>query len=309
MPKYKIIVNPISGRCNGAKLTPLIQSTFRDQQINFDLVHTETPWHASALTLEAIKDGYDYVIAGGGDGTVNEVINGFMMARAAGYKGAAMGVISVGRGNDFAFSMGIPTDCLAGCNVIIKGDTRKIDVGKVTGGLYPEGRYFGNGVGIGFDAVVGFEAVKLKRLSGFPSYIVAALRTMLLYYNAPLLRVELDEKVIEQPCLMVSTMNGYRLGGGFFMTPESKADDGKFDICLVNKITRLQMLGLIGQFTKGTQGSHPAVSFARSSRVKVTALEGSIPSHADGETLCTKGEELLMEIMPQKIDLVYAKPE
>ena len=90
-----------------------------------------------------------------------------------------MGILSVGRGNDFAFGVGVPRDLEAGCRTLAQNNRRTIDVGWVVGGLYPQGRYFGNGVGIGFDAVVGFEALKMKWLHGFPSYIVAALKTRL----------------------------------------------------------------------------------------------------------------------------------
>ncbi|MEN6435655.1 MAG: diacylglycerol kinase family protein [Anaerolineaceae bacterium] len=308
MPSYKIILNPISGRGTGARLSPLIASYLHNHQVDFDLVHTESPWHAAELTREAIAQNFDYIVAAGGDGTTNEVINGFMMAREAGIQHkSAMGVLSVGRGNDFAYSMGIPSTYEAGCNALIKGETRKIDIGKVTGGLYPEGRYFGNGIGIGFDAVVGFEAVKMKQLKGFSSYIAGALKTMIFHFDSPELQVELDSSTITNRFLMVSIMNGIRLGGGFFMTPDSQSEDGHFDLCLVKKVNRMQALGLIMQFTHGTQGSHPAVTFARSKKLKVTALQGSIPAHADGETICTKGDQLSIEIIPQSIDLVYAK--
>ncbi|MBP8857408.1 MAG: diacylglycerol kinase family lipid kinase [Anaerolineaceae bacterium] len=308
MPSFKIILNPTSGRGRGASLYSVLSQTLTDQNLNFEIQKTEYPWHAIKITMQAIEQGVDYVIAAGGDGTVNEVINGFVQAQQKGLTGSAMGVICVGQGNDFAYSMGIPTDWQAGSRLLQKCENRKVDIGKVTGGLYPEGRYFGNGVGIGFDAVVGFEAVKLRPLRGFAAYFAGALRTMMLYYNAPLLRIELDDKVLEQPCLMVSIMNGYRLGGGFFMTPNSQPDDGKLDICLVGSVKRTELLGLIEKFTRGTQGSHPAVSFARSSHIKVTALDGTIPAHTDGETLCTKEKEILVEITPYQLDLIYAKP-
>ncbi len=80
------------------------------------------------------------------------------------------------------------------------------------GGLFPEGRFFGNGVGVGFDAVVGFEAMKMKRLIGFLSYVVAAWKTIFLYCWAPLVRIEYDEHTLEIPALMVSIMNGRRMG-------------------------------------------------------------------------------------------------
>jgi YegS/Rv2252/BmrU family lipid kinase len=307
MPSYKIILNPTSGRGTGAKVSPLIENFLHDHHVDFDLVHTDAPWHAAELAKEAISQGYDYIVAAGGDGTMNEVINGFMMARDAGIQHkSVMGALSVGRGNDFTFSMGIPSTYEEGCKALIKGETRKIDIGKVSGGLYPEGRYFGNGIGIGFDAVVGFESVRMKQLKGFSSYIAGALKTMIFHFDAPELQVELDNEKITNRYLMVSIMNGYRLGGGFFMTPESKPDDGYFDLCLVEKVSRFQALKLVLQFTRGTQGSHPAVTFSRSKKIKVTAIKGSIPAHADGETICTKGDQLVLEVIPQQIDLIYA---
>jgi diacylglycerol kinase family enzyme len=177
-------------------------------------------------------------------------------------------------------------------------------VGFVKGGLYPDGRYFGNGVGIGFDAVVGFEAAKLKKLHGFANYLVAALRTMFLYYQAPLVRIELDKDVVKLPALMVSIMNGKRMGGGFMMAPQSQIADGLFDLCIVGQVSRMGILGLIPQFTKGTQAGHPKVSMRQSGRVVVVAEQGSLPAHADGETLCTEGKTLTLELLPGALEMI-----
>ena len=136
----------------------------------------------------------------------------------------ALGVLCSGRGNDFAFGAGIPMDIEQGCQTLKDGHKSLIDVGYVKGGLFPEGRYFGNGVGIGFDAVVGFVAAKQKHLSGFASYIVAALKTVFLYYHAPKVRIEVDDRTYEYSALMVSIMNGRRMGGGFHMAPKSRFD-------------------------------------------------------------------------------------
>jgi diacylglycerol kinase family enzyme len=173
--------------------------------------------HAVELARNAVRDGCGVVVAVGGDGTANEVLNGLMLAKIKGEGESTMAVISVGQGNDFAFGVGVPPGLEAGCKALAQGHTGKIDVGKVAGGLYPEGRYFGNGVGIGFDAVVGFEALKLKRLHGFMAYLVAALRTIFLYYHAPLVEIDFDGEILTLPALMVSIMNGRRMGGGFMM--------------------------------------------------------------------------------------------
>ena len=320
MSKYKIIVNPTAGRGTGEQSIPHIERMLNEYDLDFDLVCTERPWHAAELAQEAAVTGYDVVVAVGGDGTANEVLNGLMLAKTTpppqswggprgGREGPAMGILCVGRGNDFAYGMDIPIDLEVGCRVLAQDHRRTVDVGRVTGGLYPQGRYFGNGVGVGFDAVVGFEAVKMTWLTGFPSYIVAVLKTVFLYYKAPLAKIEYDEQAITQPSLMISIMNGRRMGGGFFMAPEGKTDDGLFDLCIAREVSRARIFGLIPHFLRGTQATQEPVRMEQARRVVVTAVEGVLPAHADGETLCTEGQRLEMELLPSQIEIICLAPE
>jgi len=302
---YKIIVNPISGRGEGEQSIPHIEQLLQGHGLTYDLVRTERPWHAADLAQQAATSGYGVVVAAGGDGTANEVLNGLMRAKAAGVEHLpAMGILAVGRGNDFAFSMGAPENLEEGCRLLAEGRTHKVDVGRVAGGLYPQGRYFGNGAGIGFDAVVGFEALKLTWLHGFPSYIVAALKTIFLYFRAPVVRIEYDGQTLTRACLMVSVMNGRRLGGGFMMAPEGRTDDGLFDVCIAAQVSRARVFALLPRFMKGTQAGHPAIQFVRARNLTVTAVEGVLPAHTDGETLCTDGKQLVLELLPQQIEFV-----
>jgi YegS/Rv2252/BmrU family lipid kinase len=306
--RHKIIVNPISGRGFGAESIPQIERFLNDHGLEYEVVRTERPWHAAELAQQAAAAGFDVVVSAGGDGTANEVINGLVKAKVSGQGSAAMGVISVGRGNDFAYSMGIPTELEADCQVLAQGYRHTMDVGKVTGGLYPEGRLFGNGVGIGFDAVVGFEALKMKRLHGFASYLVAALKTIFLYFQAPLVQVEYDDASLSRSTLMVSIMNGRRMGGGFMMAPEGVNNDGVFDVIIANQVSRPQVFVLITRFMGGTQAGHEAIQIEQARRIKVTALEGVLPAHADGETLCIDGKELVIELLPGQLDLITQAP-
>ncbi len=309
MCKYKIIVNPTSGRGAGAESIPYIKRTLNEHKLSFDVVRTERPWHAAELAQEAAAE-YDVVVAAGGDGTANEVLNGLMWAKTSPPgKACTMGVLSVGRGNDFACGMNIPTDLEAGCRALIRDHRRTIDVGRVSGGLYPEGRYVGNGVGIGFDTIVGFEAAKMTRLTGFPSYIAAVFKTVFLYYNAPLVKIEYDDQTITQTALMISIMNGRRLGGGFFVTPEAKSDDGLFDLCITRGVSRARVFGLIPHFLRGTQATQEPIRMERACKVVITAVDGSLPAHADGETLCTEGERIELEMLPGQIEIVCLPQE
>jgi len=215
-----------------------------------------------------------------------------------------MGMLAVGRGNDFAFGVGIPKGLEAGCRVISNGYRKKIDIGRVVGGDYPEGRYFGNGVGIGFDAVVGFEALKMTRLTGLISYIVAALKTIFLYYQAPFVRIEYDRQELELPALMVSIMNGRRMGGGFMMAPDSSPTDGLLDLCIARQVSRWRIITLIPHFLKGDQAKEEPITTCQARRVVVTALEGTLPAHADGETLCYQGKQLTIELLPTQLEII-----
>ncbi len=304
MLKYKIIVNPLAGKGNALQAVPAIEQQLKAAGLNYDIVLTERPGHAIELAYQAVKDHYDVIVGGGGDGTANEVINGLMRARQEGMNQVKMGMLAIGRGNDFAYSMRVPIDLKAGCEALVKAEGRMIDIGFFKGGLYPQGRYFGNGVGIGFDAVVGFEAAKLRRLSGMPGYVVGAFKTMFLYFKAPVLEIREGEKTITQPCLMVSTMNGRRLGGTFFMAPQGKSDDGVFDITIVGQLSKFGILMMIPRFMKGTQAGHPAVTIFQASKIEVKAVKGSIPAHADGETICTEGEQLSIELLPRQLMLI-----
>ena len=306
MTRYRVIVNPTSGRGTGGRSVPKITELLQGYQLDFDLVLTERPWHAADLAEAAAREGYDCVVAAGGDGTANEVLNGLM--RMAREDRPVMGILCVGRGNDFAYGMRIPTELEAGCKTLAQGHQEMVDVGRVSGGLYPDGRYFGNGIGIGFDAVVGFVAKEMTLLHGFVSYLVAALETMFLYYKVPDVRVEFDGQALTMPALMVSVMNGRRMGGGFMMAPEAINDDGQFDLCIARQVSRPNILRLMLRFMKGTQRGDPAITTGRTAQLRVTAVRGALPAHADGETLCKEGEVLTAELLPRQIRLVCEPP-
>jgi len=300
-----LIVNPLAGKGFALKAIPEIESILNQLGLDYDIILTEYPGHAIQLAKDAGSNGYQTVVAVGGDGTANEVINGLMQDVEAGNLSANLAVLPVGRGNDFSFGMGVPHDLDEACKALAEAKTRKIDVGLVKGGDYPDGRYFGNGVGIGFDTVVGFEAAKLPNfISGIPAYLIAAVKTIFLYFRAPLLRVELDNEVIEQTCLLVSLMNGRRMGGSFMFAPESEQDDGLLNLCIVEGVTRGEVLKIFPKVMSGTQGEHPAVKMPLSQKVKITALSGSLPVHADGETICEAGSALEVTILKQQLPMI-----
>jgi len=304
MTKYLVILNPSAGKGNAEKALPQVKELLESHDLDYVLIKTESGKHVYDLAYSATDNGFDVVVAGGGDGTANEVINALMNSHTDGKKLPKFGVVPLGRGNDFAASMGIEQDLVKSIDIIAKNNSKKIDIGQVIGGNYPEGLYFGNGVGIGFDTIVGFEAAKLPAfLNGAPGYFLGALSTLFFHFKKPLLNIKLDNEEINQECVMVTTMNGRRLGGTFMIAPESKPDDGLFSLLIVEQSSRLGLLKLLAKVMAGTQAGHPLVKMPLSGRVEITALTGALAVHADGETICERGEKLVIINHPRKIEL------
>jgi diacylglycerol kinase (ATP) len=308
MRKYRVIANPTAGSGAGERAIPQIERLLTKYNLDADIVRTQGPWHAAELAREAAVAGWDVVVAAGGDGTANEVVNGLMEAKQAGQGSAALGVLCIGRGNDFAHGVGAPYDLEHACQVLIEDYRRMIDVGRVAGGRYPQGRYFGNCVGVGFDAIGTIEVAKLPRLGGFLSYFIAVLKTIFLYYKAPLTTVEYDGQTLTQPSLMVSIMNGRRLGGGFMMAPDAEPDDGLFDLCIAGEVNRARMFSLIPHFLRGTQATQEPITTGRAAHISITAVEGSLPAQTDGEILCIDGQHLEIELLSRQIEVVCRSP-
>lgn len=309
MPPYYVIVNPTSGRGFAGRSLPELEATLLRYHLDYKLVLTEGPWQAADLAEKAAREGYETVVIASGDGTANEVLNGLMRARQKGFDKTAMGQIAVGTGNDFAFGMGIPGGIETGCRILSENYRRKMDVGIIKGGDYPEGRYFGNGVGIGFDAETGFVAAKIRWTRGLLLYLIAALETVFIYFKAPKVRLQYDKQELTQPSLMISIMNGRRMGGGFFFAPEGDPGDGWFDLCIAAAPSRLRTFGLIPYFMKGTQASQKEVTMVKARKVVATAVEGDLPVHCDGETVCFKGKEVSIELLPAQIEFITQKPK
>ena len=305
--KYFVIVNPISGHGLGEKSIPQIESSLRESRLDFTLVRTERVWHAAELAEGAARDGYDVIVSASGDGTVNEVINGIMKARKDGHKKSAFSALSIGTGNDFSGGTGIPTNLNDGLKSLVANKRKTIDLGIVKGGYYPEGRYFGNGIGVGFDAAVGNEAIKVRWARGLPAYLIGVIKTVFLYYDPPQVEIILDDKeTINQVSLMISVMNGRRMGGGFQMTPNSKPDDGFFDLCIAETASKGRILMLIPHFLRGTQATQLEVKMRRAKKVSIRSLDKTFPAHADGEFICLKGLSLTLELLPLELEIICA---
>lgn len=305
MFKYKIIANPGANRGAARQRIPEIETELINHNLNFDIVQTGYPLHATDIARQAAADDYDVIVAAGGDGTSNEVLNGLMLAKHDTGKQPVMGILTAGSGNDFAYSMGIPDRLDEGVSILAKAERRTIDVGLVRTDLNPEGRYFGNAIGIGFDAVGSLVADKYKRLPGFISYLLASFETIFFHFNAPEMKIELDDETITQRALMVSIMNGTRIGGGFLVAPEGNPDDGLLDLCIVGSVSRPRAIQILFQVTGGKHYGSKDVKGRQTRTLIVTAIDGTLPAHIDGDSLCTEGHQISVELLPRQLDIIY----
>ena len=305
--KCLVIVNPVSGRGFAKKMIPEIEAGLCKHGLEYKLVRTERPWHAAEIAENATHEGYDVIVVASGDGTANEALNGLMRARRQGHTQTALALLPVGTGNDMSYGLGIRGELDENIETLAKNQRKKIDVGFVQGGDYPEGRYFANGVGIGFDAAVGFVAVRVRWVRGLLAYLVAVLKTVFIYYKSPTVQISYNDVSYAQPSLMISIMNGQRMGGGFYMAPQGDPRDGHFDLCIASEASRLRIFGLVPYFLKGTQASQPEITTGRTNKITIKALKGTLPAHCDGETLCESGQELSVEIIPAAIDFISAE--
>jgi YegS/Rv2252/BmrU family lipid kinase len=301
MSKTTVILNPTAGRGAGSQLAPQIEAHLRDQGLEFDLATTNAPDHAVHLAKEAVDLGHERLIAIGGDGTFNEVLNGLMQAGGTPDE-AALGIVPIGTGNDMAYGADLPLEWQQACQIIAKGATRVLDVGHVQCDN-DAALYFGNGVGIGFDAIVNMESRKLKRLRGFFLYFVALMKTLMAYYHAPVVAIDVDGETMNLSSLMVSIMNGQRFGGGFYMTPDAQMDDGLFDVCVTGKVARPKMVGFVPRFMRGTHVTDRRVTITQGRQIAV-AIETPWAAHVDGEVYGVGAKRFEVGLIPKRLRLI-----
>lgn len=304
MPDILVIVNPFSNRGDSQHKIDAGLQALASSGMNFEIELTQHRGHAVQLAEQATRGGASLVVAAGGDGTVHEVANGILRAHE-GWSGTVpttLGILPIGSGNDFSWGLGMDRGLDDAIERLRRGHTRTIDVGYVVSDADPP-HYWVNVLGGGFDSRVNIEAHKIKRLRGFTIYLVAVLKTLAIYYRSPRATIRYDDNVITLDMLMALVANGPRLGGGFLAAPASKHDDGLFDLCIAQKMSRLEMLLVIPRFMKGTHVDHPKVIMRRARHIEIDVPEG-FPSQADGEIVGNNVKHLEITMLPRRLNII-----
>jgi YegS/Rv2252/BmrU family lipid kinase len=303
--KLWIILNPIAGKGKAIQRYPKIEEFLKKSGQNFEIILTKGPGDALEIARNCPPE--DVVAAAGGDGTCNEVVNGLLSRRIPPAGPPFFGLLPIGRGNDFSSSAGIPEDLEDSLNLLLQKKSRPLDVGFVKGGFFPEGRYFVNGIGIGFDTKVGFEAAKMKYIHSSLSYALGAIITVARYEPSPLLEIQYDDTELTQSAAIVSIMNGRRMGGIFYMGPNAALDDGALDICVIRRpATRRRLVQIMLKYPKGAQGECEEAHMGRGSYFHLKAKAGGMTAHCDGETVWLDGKELTVNCLPGALRLIGA---
>jgi YegS/Rv2252/BmrU family lipid kinase len=288
-PKYYFIVNPVSGRGKGAGLGKRLEKRLTETELDYKIVYTTEPGHAEELANSAAKE-FDIIVAVGGDGTLNEVINGMHGS------GKIAAIIPVGTGNDFIRALKIPLDFDEAFALLLRNRHKKIDIGKANG------RLFHNGLGIGFDAHVVEKGLRVKYLRGNAFYLYSVLTTLFSYKPVDI-ELAADGYKRKMDYFMVTAANGVSLGGGFYLTPDALQDDGLFDLCLIQNMPIFSILKNLLKVYSGTHKYDPRVDIIRAKKVVLKSAQG-FAAHMDGELISMNIKEMNIEILEKSLEFI-----
>ena len=291
-----LIVNPAARHGETAKLVPAIEQLLLN--VPHDTVLTEHMGHAAELARTA--SGYDLIVAAGGDGTVHEVLNG-LMAHPAGSR-PALGLLPTGSGNDTRRTLGIPTDLTQAALALATGERRAFDVGRCND------IFFNNSFAAGLDAKVTAKAVEYKltkRRDGMWLYLTALLHVLVHDLHSFAMNIAFDgEKPSLCDTLIIAVTNGPTYGGGFHITPDAKADDGLFDVCMIDPLSLPGALARLPFVVAGKHTRMKPVHMSRHSSI-VIDCDRPIPAQVDGEMLLESHYQI--EILPGAIECVVPR--
>jgi YegS/Rv2252/BmrU family lipid kinase len=298
------VVNPASDGGGTGRKWPEIAATARGQGIEVVERLTESAGHATALAREAVAAGEELVVAVGGDGTVNEVVNGFFDETGASLNGgAALGVIGRGTGCDFVRTFDIPKRTDRAVATIAAGRRRRIDVGRATceGPSGPELRMFANIASCGMSGAVAARAnATSKRLGGTPAFLWATVATFAGWRNVEF-HVVADGVERTLVANNVVCANCRFFGGGMKIAPDASPDDGLLDVILIGDISKADFVLNLHRLYRGTLGRHKKVEHLRARHVRITPVR-TLPAEIDGEQPGTT--PVTFEAVPGALDLI-----
>ncbi len=284
--RFMFIVNPASSNGRTSRRWPEIKNILDTRGLEYDFRMTEGPWEAAEIARDSLRGGYNVVVAVGGDGTLNEVANGFFLVDEEVRAGSSLGVISMGTGSDFIRTAGIPKDIQSAVKVIERGEKTLLDVGRArfarADGTMAD-RYFLNvaDVGIGGETAERVNNTS-KALGGFVSFLWGVIVSIFLYKNKEM-TLAIDEEITWQgKFVTVALGNGRFFGGGMKITPQAMLTDGLLDVTILPDLSKPRLLMSLPKVYSGRHLEIKGVKYARGKKISIKSPEPAL-LEMDGE--------------------------
>jgi diacylglycerol kinase (ATP) len=292
-----LIINPAAGRGAGRRAENAVARAFRSQGWAVEIVHTERPGHGQQLAAEAARHGARHVVAVGGDGTVHEVANGLLDADAD----AALGVVPIGSGNDFAKLVGVYAhDPARAVARIVTAQSRRFDVGRILD------EWFVNSVGFGFGPAVVQTRNRMHHLKGFLSYLVPIVQTFF-RFRPMLFDVAAPGFRERGYMMMVEVCNGTTAGGSYRFAPDADPADGKMDVCIIRRVSLPRFLLAIPRVIRGTHVKMREVAIIKTAKLTIRSPEQPLVVHMDGELREPGVQECTVTLERGKLNVLVAR--
>ena len=284
---YLLLVNPAAGGGRTARLLPVAQRALDQRGLRHHVVLTDSVEHGRSQALEAAGRG-EIVLVMSGDGLIGHV------GGALAGSGASLGVIPGGRGNDFARVVGIPTEVEPAAELIAAGQTRAIDVGEVNG------TRFLCVASCGFDSDANRIANQTRHVRGNLVYLYAALRALAGWRPA---RFEITAgettRIVIGYCVAVANSRAY--GGGMFVAPEARLDDGELDVITISHVPKRRFLANLPKVFKGTHIALPEIESWLAAEVRIAA-DRPFTVYADGDPAAEL--PATVRVLPRALDVI-----
>ena len=289
MERFFLVCNPTSGSGSARQYIDRMRTALEARGVDFVISETQHPGHATGLAKEAVEQGFDVIVAVGGDGTLRET------ALSVIHTDRILGLLPCGTGNDYARAAKIPTELEPALDILLNGQDRVVDAGQANDQI------FFNIAGFGFDVdVLDYtEQFKPKCRKGETAYRLGCLKAVL---GLKLRRttITFPDGTSEQNVLLAAAGVGTHFGGGMNVLPESDMSDGLLDVCIAHDVTRLKLLKLLPKFIKGRHLSLPVITYRKAAEVTFSCDPVS-RIEVDGERM--DGTPVTFKVLPGAITL------